>query len=170
MLTHPTLGKIVAAWRLSHWSLLYGRQPTLDDLVVPTRNATHVNASDAVHAFKADLVELGLRVEAGEHRDRGGHDLRGFYKTVAIEHGADSLIIRRTTHATPDDVNSGYERFSWETVCREVNKIRVGILGGEVLQLPPGLPPGSGSADKRWRKGRPQRDSNPCYLRERRVS
>jgi hypothetical protein len=37
---HPTLGKIIAAWRLSHWSLLYGRQPTLDDLVVPTRNGT----------------------------------------------------------------------------------------------------------------------------------
>jgi hypothetical protein len=31
----------------------------------------------AVHAFKADLQELGLRVEAGERRDRGGHDLRG---------------------------------------------------------------------------------------------
>ncbi|HEX3481243.1 MAG TPA: hypothetical protein VGP07_08555 [Polyangia bacterium] len=40
--------------------------------VVPTRNLTTSDASDAVHAFKADLEALGLRVEAGEHRDRGG--------------------------------------------------------------------------------------------------
>jgi integrase len=106
---HPTLAKILATWRLSHWSRLYGRQPTLDDLVVPTRNLTPIAASDAVHAFKADLEVLGLRVEAGERRDRGGHDLRGWYKTRCIEDGADSLIIRRTTHAPPRDVNAGYE-------------------------------------------------------------
>jgi integrase len=29
---HPTLAKIIATWRLSHWSRLYGRQPTPDDL------------------------------------------------------------------------------------------------------------------------------------------
>jgi hypothetical protein len=72
---HPTLGKVLAAWRLSHWERIYGRAPTSDDLVVPTRNLTTIDASDAVHAFKADLQELGLRVEAGEHRDRGGHGL-----------------------------------------------------------------------------------------------
>ena len=57
---HPTLAKILATWRLSHWSRLYGRQPTPDDHVVPTRNLTPIDASDAVHAFKADLEALGL--------------------------------------------------------------------------------------------------------------
>ncbi|HTL32338.1 MAG TPA: hypothetical protein VL326_04410, partial [Kofleriaceae bacterium] len=71
-------------------------------------------------AFTADLARLGLRVDAGEERDRGGHDLRGWYKTRTIEDGADSLIIRRTTHAPPRDVDSGYQRFSWATICREV--------------------------------------------------
>jgi hypothetical protein len=33
-----------------------------------------------VYAFKDDLETLGLRIEAGEHRDRGGHDLRGTVK------------------------------------------------------------------------------------------
>ena len=84
---------------MSHWARLYGRQPTPDDLVVPTRNGTPVDAADAMHAFKADLTALGLRVEAGEHRDRGGHDLRAWYKTRCVDDGADSLIIRRTTHA-----------------------------------------------------------------------
>jgi hypothetical protein len=67
--------------------------------VVPTRNLTPIDASDAVRAFKADLEELGLRIEAGARRDRGGHDLRGWYKTLCIEDGADSLIVRRT-HAS----------------------------------------------------------------------
>jgi integrase len=44
---HLTLAKILAAWRLSHWSRPYGRQPTLDDLVVPTRNLTPIETSDA---------------------------------------------------------------------------------------------------------------------------
>lgn len=145
---HPTLAKIIATWRLSHWSRLYGRQPTADDLVVPTRNLTPSDASDAVHAFKADLDALGLRVEAGERRDRGGHDLRGWYKTRCIEDGADSLIIRRTTHAPPRDVNAGYERFTWATICREVSKLRVSILDGEVLPLATT----ELKAAKRWRK------------------
>ena len=142
---HPTLAKIIATWRLSHWARLCGRQPTLDDLVVPTRHGTPVDSADAVHAFKADL---GLRVEAGERRDHGGHDLRGWYKTRCIEDGADSLIIRRTTHAPPRDVNAGYERFTWATIRREVNKLRVSILDGEVLPLATT----ERKAEKRWRK------------------
>jgi integrase len=94
---HPTLGKILAAWKLSHWERIYGRAPTADDLVVPTRNLTTVDASDAVHAFKADLAALGLRIEAGEHRDRGGHDLRSWFITTCQEHGAHRDLLRVVT-------------------------------------------------------------------------
>ena len=55
--------------------------------MVPTRNLTTIDASDAVHAFKADLAALGLRIEAGEHRDRGGHDLRSWFITSNIALG-----------------------------------------------------------------------------------
>jgi hypothetical protein len=120
--------------------------------VVPTRNPTPIDSADVVHAFRADLEALGLRVEAGERRDRGGHDLRGWYKTRCIEDGADSLIIRRTTHAPPRDVNAGYERFTWATICREVSKLRVGILGGEVLPLATSPATTERKAAKRWRK------------------
>ena len=93
-------------------------------------------------------AELGLRIEAGEHRDRGGHDLRSWYETRAIEDGADSLILRRSTHAAPKDVAGGYERFSWKVICREVAKLEIGLLDGEILML--------GTAERRasnrWRK------------------
>jgi hypothetical protein len=33
---HTALGRILAAWKLSHWERIYGRAPAADDLVVPT--------------------------------------------------------------------------------------------------------------------------------------
>ncbi|HWO21210.1 MAG TPA: hypothetical protein VNO30_20720, partial [Kofleriaceae bacterium] len=59
---HPVLAKVLGEWKQSHWERVYGRSPGLDDLVVPTRNMTPVNAADAGKAFKVDLAELGLRV------------------------------------------------------------------------------------------------------------
>lgn len=135
---HPTLAKILATWKLSHWERIYGRAPTADDFVVPARTLQPIHSSDANHAMKDDLDALELRRKAGKSRDRGGHDLRSWYKTRCIEDGADSLIIRRTTHAPPKDVDSGYERFSWGTICRELSKLKVEILDGEVLALATG--------------------------------
>jgi hypothetical protein len=124
----------------------------VDGLVVPTRNMTPVNAADAGKAFKLDLADLELRLEAGEHRDRGGHDLRSWYETRAIEDGADSLILRRTTHAAPKDVAGGYERFSWATICREVAKLQIGLLDGEALTLATGFATAERKTENRWRK------------------
>lgn len=149
---HPTLAKIFAAWRLEHWHRVYGRQPTDDDYVVPARTMRPVSVADAGEAFKRDLRALGLRVEAGERRDRGGHDLRSWYKTRCIEDGADSLIVRRTTHAAPKDVDSGYERFSWAAICREVGKLRVTVLDGKVLELATEFATAESKSGNRWTK------------------
>lgn len=132
---HPTLAKILASWKLEHWERIYGRKPTVDDYVVPTRAFTCVNGADACHAFHDDLVALGLRVKAGKTRNRGGHDLRSWFKTRCVEDGADWALLRRTTHAPPKDVDGGYDRYSWATICREVGKLKVEILDGEVLPL-----------------------------------
>lgn len=147
---HPTLAKILASWKLEHWERTYGRQPTADDFVVPTRTMKPVDGADAVNAMKADLATLGLRVEAGKKRDRGGHDLRSWYKTRCIEDGGDSLIVRLTTHAPPKDVNAGYERFSWSTVCREIGKLKIDVLDGKVLELSTALSTASKKAGARW--------------------
>jgi integrase len=149
---HPVLAKILAAWKLSHWERIYGRAPKDDDYVVPTRTMRPVAAKDAGDAMKRDLRALGLRVEAGENRDRGGHDLRAWYKTQAIEDGADSLIVRQTTHAPPRDVNAGYERFSWAAICREVGKLRVSLLDGNVLEFGTSSAQAESKARNRWQK------------------
>lgn len=125
---HPTLAKILVAWRDVHWPRIYGRAPTPDDFVVPTPDDfAAVSGHDACKSFKRDLLALGLRVQAGTRRDRGGHDLRAWYETRCVEDGADSMLIRRTTHAPPKTVAGGYERFSWATLCREVAKLTLEI-------------------------------------------
>jgi hypothetical protein len=69
---HPTLAKVLASWKLEHWERIYGRAPTDDDLVVPTRTMKPVAVEKAAKGMKADLKALKVRVEAGKHRPRGG--------------------------------------------------------------------------------------------------
>lgn len=132
---HPALASVLTAWRDLHWARIYGRQPTLDDFVIPTQTGSCLAVADAGEAFKRDLAALGMRVEAGKLRDRGGHDLRAWYETRCIEDGADSVLLRRTTHAPPKNVSGGYERFSWASLCREVEKLKVVILEGDALKF-----------------------------------
>jgi integrase len=149
---HPTLGRILAAWKLSHWERIYGRAPGPDDYVVPTRTLATVDASDAVHAFKADLAALGLRVDAGAHRDRGGHDLRAWFITTCQEHGAHRDLLRVVTHTAKGDVVSGYTRAQWPALCAEVGKLRISTLGGDVLPLATNHATTELSVQNRWRK------------------
>jgi integrase len=148
---HALLAKILAAWKLSHWERIYGRSPASDDLIVPTRNLTPIAPKDANDAFKRDLAALGLRVEAGEHRDRGGHDLRSWFITTCQEHGAHRDLLRVVTHAGKGDVVSGYTRAQWPALCAEVAKLRVSTLDGEVLALATGFATAELKAANRWR-------------------
>jgi integrase len=145
---HLTLAKILAAWKLSHWERIYGRAPTPDDLIVPTRNMTPTAPKEANEAFKHDLAALGLRIEAGEYRDRGGHDLRSWFITTCQEHGAHRDLLRVVTHTAKGDVVSGYTRATWGALCAEVAKLRVSTLDGELLPLATA----ELTAANRWRK------------------
>jgi integrase len=149
---HPTLAKILAAWKLEHWERIYGRKPKDDDYVVPTRNFTCVNVADAGRAMPDDLLALGLRVKAGKKRKRGGHDLRSWFETRCIEDGGDSKLIDRLLHAADKSVAGGYQRFSWATLCRELAKLKVGILDGKVLPLVTESFQAEKKAGNRWRK------------------
>jgi integrase len=149
---HPTLAKIIAAWKLEHWERIYGRRPTDDDFVVPARTMRCVNAADAGHAMQDDFAALGIRHKAGKHRNRGGHDLRSWYRTRCIEDDADSTLIDRTSHSAPKTVKGGYDRFSWAAICREVAKLKVSILDGEVLTLLPTSFLVEKKSGNRWRK------------------
>lgn len=154
---HATLAAILAAWKLSRWERVYGSRPGPDDLIVGTRRGTPVGANDAGRAMKQDLAELGLRVDAGEKRSRGGHDLRAWFITTCQEHGAHRDMLRVITHTSKADVMSGYTRAPWAALCAEVAKLRVAVRGAEVLELATGLLQSESRASKRWKSQRKRR-------------
>jgi integrase len=128
---HPALADLLKQWR-EDWTEAYGRKPKPTDLMVPTKNLTMVDANDAVRAMKYDLGKLELRVDAGEHRDRGGHDLRAWFITTCQENGAHRDLLRVVTHTGKGDVLSGYTRASWPALCAEVAKLRVFVASRDV--------------------------------------
>jgi integrase len=120
---HPALAAHLAEWLANGWPAVYGREPKPDDYLVPTRNHTPVDASDAGHAMHRDLGSLGLRQMAGKLRRRGGHDLRAWFITSCQEAGAHRDLLRIVTHGTRGDVMGGYTRATWAALCSEVAKL-----------------------------------------------
>lgn len=157
---HPALAAILAAWR-AMWADVYGDEPTPDDLIVPTRNRTMVDPSDASEAFKADLVELGLRVKAGKHRSRGGHDFRAWFLTSAREDGADPVFLEEITHAKKRDVIGGYSRFKWSAICSAMSALRFELVDRDPLAVCLDFAYTDSSYRNRYLNTRPRRDSNP---------
>ncbi len=51
------------------------------------------------------------------------HDLRRTGISLAIEDGAEELILKRGTHALPRHVMALYTSVQWKTLCREVGKL-----------------------------------------------
>lgn len=132
---HPELKRMLEAWR-KLWPSIYGDEPTPDDYIVPTRNRTPIDPDDAVVAFKVDLHELGLRIDAGEHRDRGGHDLRAWFITTARDDGGRQDVLEAVTHTKKKDVVSGYNRIPWQALCEAVAMLKI-ELGEDPLPLGP---------------------------------
>jgi hypothetical protein len=147
---HPTLAKVLASWKLSHWERIYGRAPTADDLIIPTRTMKPIDKTDAARAMKADLVALGLRVEAGKNRSRGGHALRSWFITTCQEHGAHRDLLRVVTHTAKGDIMSGYTPATWGALCTEVEKLQVGLIEGRVLELATGFATAELKSRNRW--------------------
>lgn len=130
---HPVLAAMLAEWKLGGWAEMTGRSPEPDDLIVPlppdvadrrrTRDGEPFRGHDwSGKRWREDLELLGLR-------HRRGHDARATFITLAIEDGADPLIIEsRVTHtkqrrsAFDDYVRS---KPHWEATCREVAKLKI---------------------------------------------
>jgi integrase len=90
---HPTLARVLAEWRLAGWERTFGRMPTPDDFVTPTRNMTERTAQETPKQLHHDLDTL-------EFRRRRGHDLRRTFITLAQVAGIFSKPSRTARAAT----------------------------------------------------------------------
>jgi hypothetical protein len=163
---HPTLAKILAAWKLGGWERTYGKAPKDDDLIVRTRRAgARYKAADTQVRFVEDLGKLGLRIKAST-RNRRGHDLRRTLITLARADGAIDSLLRWVTHGPrPSEILDVYSTPPWADLCREIMKLRVRLLDGVVVQLHGDLGPAvvqpAQAVAANDEKERPRRDSNP---------
>jgi integrase len=130
---HPTLAAMLAEWRGIGWPAMFGRTPQPDDLIVPLPpDAASSRRSRQGEPFRgydysgkrwreADLPALGWR-------QRRHYDMRATFITLALEHGADPLVIEsRVTHTKKTRTAfDGYNRGrQWEATCREVAKLAI---------------------------------------------
>lgn len=124
---HPALAQLLAAWRSTGWRLVYGRDPTPTDLIVPTRNMTKRQPNEAQEGLLHDLATLGLRVSAGASRRRRGHDLRRTLITLAQVDGAQKDVLEAITHGPRGDIVSVYTSWPWPVLCRELSKLKIRV-------------------------------------------
>lgn len=100
--------------------------PGPDDLLIPTRDATHRNASTTWKQLDDDLKKLGLR-------PRRQHDARRTMITLLLEDGAAPDILRHITHGkAAGNMMDLYSEIGWPAKCAEIAKLQ--------LRPPPPLP------------------------------
>jgi integrase len=147
---HPVLASMLAEWKLAGWERTYGRVPTADDLIIPTRNLTGRQSPESQSALLGDLALLGLR-------RRRGHDLRRTFITLAQVDGARRDLLETITHGPRGDIINIYTSFPWPALCAEVAKLKIELREGKVLDgdfrgLATSLATVQRTARKRWTK------------------
>jgi len=173
---HPTLARILCDWREGGWERTYGRAPTDDDFIVPTRNMTERLSPEAQNSFRADLVLLGLR-------HRRGHDLRRTFITLAQVDGARRDLLETITHGPRGNIINVYTTFPWPALCAEVAKLKIRkvtagvtklgsqkptsstpVLDGESRSLATGLATAQRNWRNRWRKSATPAGFEPAFM------
>lgn len=150
---HPTLAKLLGAWKLGGWPALMGRTPGAEDLIIPSPAARRVKLGTMrtnntwSHQTRRDLRTLGLR-------HRRGYDLRRTFISLARTDGARADLLKLVTHGSDSQRNMMdlYSTFDWPVLCAEVVKLKIKLVErAKVLALPVRLPmavgaPGMGDA------------------------
>jgi len=145
---HPTLRRILDAWTRSGWQAVYGRRPTPDDFITPTRAGTPRAAAESQKQLLADLALLELR-------RRRGHDFRRTFISMLrrVAKGQDHVIKCITHGVTPgseDDILDLYTTVPWEDMCAVVRQLRFTLKRGTSTDLAAPLAARSANARKRW--------------------
>ena len=130
---HPTFAKVLAEWKLSGFVQLFSRQPTPDDLILPSRqDGRSFRSKKMCERMRQDLERLNMRKVPSPR-----HAMRATFLSLLEIDGANMGIARRATHAAPSDVVGGYIRIRWDDLCREIAKMKIELRqGAKVFSLP----------------------------------
>jgi integrase len=137
---HPTLAKVLAAWKLAGWERMLGRAPGLDDLLIPSRVGRNRTTNHMLHKFYEDLERIGLR-------RRRQYDSRRTFISLTQADGARKDILRWVTHGPDGDIVSLYTTLPWAALCEEVAKLKIGLRKATLIALPKAANSGGGDGD-----------------------
>ncbi len=126
---HPTLAKVLAAWRLGGFERFVGRAPVEDDLVIPSFTGKPRNDSQLLKRLHTDLARLGLR-------KRRLYDARRTIISLAQGDGARGDVLRWATHGPKNDVFDAYTTMPWPALCEAVGKLKIDLREGHLISLP----------------------------------
>jgi integrase len=127
---HPTLAKVLAAWKLTGWKEMFGQDPKPDDLIAPSRKGKNRSVNHGLKKFHEDLERLELRV-------RRQHDSRRTFATLAENACRDREAVKWIVHGRAGDVLSQYTDAEWDRLCAAVLSVKIELREGRVLALGP---------------------------------
>ncbi len=128
---HPVLAAILSDWKRSGWPAMMGRDPTENDLIIPSRRGANRGCNHSLVRFHEDLDRLGIR-------RRRQHDLRRTFISLARADGARKDVLEQVTHGRRGDIMNVYTELPWETLCEAVAQLRIQMPG---TSPPPSDPP-----------------------------
>jgi integrase len=137
---HPTLARVLAAWKLAGYERMFGKAPGPDDLIVPNRDGQHRNGPRALRRFHEDLGRLDLRV-------RRQHDCRRTFMSLTRGDGARGDLIDWVVHGPSGSMLDVYTTMPYPALCAEVSKLRLELRAGKLLELRPRAAVGSQQRD-----------------------
>jgi integrase len=128
---HPELARILDEWWSNGWELAFGREPTLDDRIVPSFGqgkgklgrtprprviGTHTKSS-AYKMWRRACDKAGVS-------NRSLHSTRHTFITWAQRGGANPKHLERVTHNAAGDIIDRYTHLDWDPLCAAVECIR----------------------------------------------
>ena len=127
---HPTLAKVLAAWKLTGWRAWTGNkeQPRGEDLIIPNKRGVHRDVRKALEDFHEDLERLGLR-------KRRHYDARRTFISLGLDAGASKDILQSITHPRPADAFDLYRTPAWTARCEAVSKLKADLREGTIVPL-----------------------------------
>ena len=110
---HPLLQERLGQWLLT-WEKHVGRQPTLNDFVVPTHTGTCRHAPRVWERLQDDLGALGIR-------SRRVYDFRRTFISLCLAGGANPHLLTFISHnPQKTTVLNMYTTIPWATLCAQV--------------------------------------------------
>jgi hypothetical protein len=120
---HPEAAALLARWRLSGFSSIFGRPARDGDFIVPNPATMEARKPNAV--YKA-LIEDEKRVGIEHKKGRATHGFRKAWISMAAAAKADRECRRVLTHGgRKRDVMELYERWPWATLCETVQLVKL---------------------------------------------